>query len=95
MVLSGMGDITTQAANDSELQIILDVLRDGLTVYNQQRILDANIDRAARGLPPINTAQIAPQYNIGLSQDTKNLLVIGGLVLAAMFVFNSMSRGRR
>lgn len=80
--MAGMGEVTEPSTMDS----ITSTLRDLVTVYNQQRILDANIERASRGLPPLNTAQIAPTYNVGLAPDTRNMLLIGGGLLLAVLV---------
>lgn len=82
--MAGMGDVTDASTTDT----ILNTARDLLTVYNQQRILDANMERAARGLPPLSTAQYAPTYNVGLSPDTRNMLMIGGGLLLAVVLLS-------
>ncbi len=76
--LAGMGDTTsTDPSSTSIVQSVTDLV----TAYNQEQILKANTDRAALGLPPLNTASISPTYNVGLSPDVKSLLIIGGLAL--------------
>jgi hypothetical protein len=90
--LAGIDDGSGEES--SALQDITGAIRDLVTSYNQQKILEANIDRAARGLPPINTSLLAPTYNVGLTSDTKNMLIIGGVVLAAILLLNG-GRGRR
>lgn len=89
MKLHGMGlaDDTT----DSGFSDITSSVKDIITAYNQQQILQANIDLAKQGKPLIDTRQLAPTYNVGLSPDIKNLLIIGGVVLLAIMLLN----GRR
>ena len=91
--MAGLGELTD--AGSPALQEITTAVRDLVTLYNQQQIMEANIDRAARGLPPLNTAQIAPQYNIGLASDTKNMLVMGGLLLLGVYLLSNMGGRRR
>ncbi len=91
--MAGMGEYADDGS--PALQEITTTIRDLVTMYNQQQILEANIARAERGLPPINTAQIAPQYNIGLASDTKNMLVIGGLLLLGVYLLSNMGGRRR
>lgn len=50
-------------------------------LYNSQRVFDTNLDRAARGLPPINPSLAAPTVNFGLDANTQRLLLIAGAVL--------------
>lgn len=64
----------------------LDLFKSGVTVYNQQKILDANVARARQGLPPINTASIAPTVNVGVSPEIKNMLIMGAGALALIFL---------
>lgn len=85
--MAGMGEVS-----DSTTDTILNTARDLLTVYNQQRILDANMERASRGLPPLQTSQYAPTYNVGLAPDTRNMLMIGGgLLLVVLLLGRSKS----
>lgn len=87
--MAGMEEGETQSG--VELRDIANNIKDLVTLYNQQQILNANIDRAKQGLPPINTAQIAPTYNVGLAPDTKNMLIIGGIALIAVLL---LTKGR-
>jgi len=87
--MAGMGEGEMQSQTD--WQGISNNIRDLITMYNQQRILDANIERGRQGLPPLNTAQIAPTYNVGLSPDTKNMLILGGIALVAVLL---LTKGR-
>lgn len=52
---------------------------------NQQKVMDMQLKRAQQGLPPldINPAQygMQPTVGVGLSPDTKQLVIVGGLAL--------------
>lgn len=87
----GVGLAGVDDGSSGTLQDITSGIRDLITAYNQQQILQANIDLAKQGKPPINTAQLAPTYNVGLAPDTKNLLILGGLALVAVLL---LSRSR-
>lgn len=90
--MRGLADASDGTGIDSSfLTTVTGDLKDLVTAYNQQQILNANIERAKQGLPPINTASIAPTYNVGLSPDIKNMLLFGGLALLAILF---LKRGR-
>lgn len=90
--LSGMGDGTASVGtdpNDPTLPPSLaSLIQTAITTYNSQRILDANIELAKLGRPPIDQSLIAPQYNVGLSPDVKNMLMIGGLGLLLVLLLS-------
>lgn len=52
----------------------------------QRRILNAQLDRARQGQPPLQPSEYAPAINVGLSPQTRNLLIYGGLALAAVLL---------
>lgn len=54
----------------------------------QRRLMSVNLDRARKGLPPIDAASYGMGVNVGLSPATRQLVVIGGLVLAGLLVMN-------
>ncbi|NDC10665.1 MAG: hypothetical protein EBZ75_15275, partial [Oxalobacteraceae bacterium] len=62
-------------------------LTTAITMTAQQRqLMTLNIERAKKGLPPIDIASYSGVgVNVGLSPDTKNLLIFGGLALVAVF----------
>ncbi|MES9901021.1 MAG: hypothetical protein ABW148_18645 [Sedimenticola sp.] len=75
------------------------------TYYNykmQSKLVDAQIARAQAGQAPLdqsyfNTASnIGPtvkhQFDTGMSENTKNMLVFGGLGLAAFYLLSNTSR---
>lgn len=62
-------------------------------IEQQRRLLDINAQRAAQGLPLIDS--LAAQVQVGLAPDIKNLVVIAGLFLAGIFVLRTvMGRNR-
>jgi hypothetical protein len=91
----------TAGATPSILQQIVEFGKTALPAvlsYQQQKELnDLNVERARKGLPPINTqqftAQSAPQVRMGLTQDTQKLLIYG--VVAAAIVGIVMTIARR
>lgn len=57
----------------------------------QRQILNVQMDRAREGLPPLDMAQYSPQVNIGLSADTKSMLMWGGAGLLLLTFLMSQS----
>lgn len=64
-----------------------------LTLTTQQvQLMQLNVERAKKGLPPVDIASYSGiGVNVGLSGDTKNLLIYGGIALVAVFF---LTRGR-
>jgi hypothetical protein len=56
-----------------------------LTLQQQKELNEANLQRAQRGLTPLSPQQFAPQVNVGMSADTKKLLIYGGIAAAALY----------
>ena len=65
------------------LQRVLPLLA---TTYQQKEILNIQLERAKQGLPPLPNSQFGLGVNVGLSDDVKNYLLIGGIALAAVFL---------
>jgi hypothetical protein len=64
-----------------------DVFKSLIVAWNQQQLINVNIQRAAKGLPPISGASIAPQYNVGVAPETMNtLLMVGAVGLGVYFI---------
>jgi hypothetical protein len=59
-----------------------------LTMTAQQyQLMQLNIERAKKGLPPVDIASYSGiGVNVGLSESTKNLLLYGGVALVAVFL---------
>lgn len=52
----------------------------------QRRILNAQLERARQGLPPLQPSEYAPAINVGLSPQTRTLLIYGGIALVAVLL---------
>lgn len=51
----------------------------------QSQLMQLNIERAKKGLPPVDIAAFTGiGVNVGLSESTKNLLIYGGIALVAV-----------
>ena len=78
---------------DSLIQAARDAASALIGIEQQRRLLEINAQRAAQGLPLIDT--LAAQVQVGLAPDIKNLLVIGGLFFAGIFVLYTVMGKRR
>jgi len=63
--------------------------------FEQQRNLnELNLERARKGLPPLNTsqymAQSAPQFRAGLTPDTQNMLMMGGAAILGVWLLSAI-----
>jgi len=64
----------------------------GLVATEQQRqLLQIQLTRAQQGLPPLDASAYGMGVNVGLSPQTLNALMLGGIALAVVFF---MSRKR-
>jgi len=69
-----------------------------LTAQGQANIAQLNQALIAAGKPPLTSAQIAsltPGVNFGLSPQTQQLVMYGGIAALGIYLFSSMRRGRR
>lgn len=82
----------TQTPRESWIDTLIKLVP-ALTMTTQQvQLMQLNIERAKKGLPPIDIASYSGiGVNIGLSESTKNLLIYGGVALIAMFF---LTRGK-
>ena len=79
-----------------------DILKTIVGTYQQKQAIKQtraeNIRREAQGLPPVSTAEIkrqyAPQVEIGISPQIRNMLLIGGLAAGGFFLVNMMQKRR-
>lgn len=58
----------------------------------QRRLLNVQLDRASKGLPPLDASQYSLGVNVGLAPQTQNLLLWGGLGLLGLLAFGVFSR---
>lgn len=60
--------------------------------YQQQQILNIQLTRAKQGLPPLDPSQYGVGVSVGISPELKNMLLIGGLGIAALFLMGRSAR---
>ncbi len=84
---ASLGEIAPAPESTSEitswLNQISQTAQQLLPVYQQQQIFDANIELAKQGKPLISAAQLAPQFQVGLSNTT--LLALAGVLGLYLF----------
>jgi len=64
-----------------------------LMTIQQYKLIDFNTERAKKGLPPVDIASYSGVgVNIGLSPSTQQLLLFGGLAVAALLFLQRSSK---
>jgi len=64
-----------------------------LMTVQQYQLINLNTERAKKGLPPVDIASYSGVgVNIGLSPSTQQLLIFGGLAVAALVLFTRSSK---
>jgi hypothetical protein len=65
-----------------------------LTMGVQQlQLMQINVDRARKGLPPVDAQAYSGAYvNVGLDPNTQRLVTYAGIGLLALFLLNRMSK---
>ena len=65
-----------------------------LTMGIQQlQLMQINVDRARKGLPPVDAQAYSGAYvNVGLDPNTQRLVTYAGIGLLALFVLNRLSK---
>lgn len=61
----------------------------------QRQLLQVQTERAKAGLPPLDTSQYGLGVKVGLSEDSKQLLIYGGVALLALIGLGILKFGRR
>ncbi len=92
-----------QSTADKVKDIVLALSQGYLTVQQmnaQKKVLDLQLSRAKQGLPPLSLDMsqyglTGPQVSVGLSSDTRTMLLYGGLGLAAVLLLPKFLRGRK
>ena len=110
--LQGLGDVdplataTTAAPSSTLVDTIKDianvVAQGYLTsqqIKSQQQILNVQLDRAQRGLPPLaldpqTYGLPQPSFGVSLDSGTKQILIFGGIGLALAVMFGLIGGGR-
>jgi hypothetical protein len=84
------------ASEPSTFDKFLSTFKEILPAYANYQLTrdlyDLNLERAKMGLPPVNAQDVSPQLNVGISRDTQNMLIIGGIAIVAVFLL-SRKRG--
>lgn len=60
----------------------------------QKQLMDVNLQRAQKGLPPLNAASYTPGVNVGLTSDTQKMVMYLGGAALGVLALNSLTRGR-
>lgn len=81
-----------QTPGESWLDALARIIPSILATVQQKELLDVQIERARAGLPPLDVSAYTPGVAVGLSQDTKQLLMYGGAAALAIWVFTSRRR---
>lgn len=63
--------------------------------HQQRELLKVQTDRAKAGLPPLDTSTYGLGVRVGLSEDSKQLLIYGGVALVALVALGVLKFGRR
>jgi hypothetical protein len=64
-----------------------------LMTVQQYQLINLNTERAKKGLPPVDIASYSGVgVNIGISPSTQQLLIFGGLAVAALVLFTRSSK---
>jgi hypothetical protein len=87
-VAPGITEIANQIAVEGEswISAISRAMTTVAMADYQRRILNAQLERARQGLPPLQSSEYAPAINVGLSPQTRNLLIYGGIALVAVLL---------
>lgn len=95
--------VSDQASSGFDVQAVatraLDILKESLPTYlqysTQKQLIDLNIERAKRGLAPVDSSTIAPTVNVGVSSDVQKLVTLGLLGAFGLGALSLMTRGKR
>lgn len=85
---SGDSSVDSSLFSAQTVNQLTDLAKTLVTTYSSIQLNQLNIERAKRGLSPLNTSAYSPQVNVGLSPDIKQYLLIGGIALAGILLIN-------
>lgn len=66
-----------------------------LAALNSELIFIQDTVRAARGLPPLPRSNMQPSLNFGLTEDTRNVLLLGMAGFLTLYLFRRRRSRRR
>lgn len=108
--LGFLGDVLATASEAPATKTFSQTLQDIATIAGQvyltreqlqaqRQVLDMQLQRAQQGLPPLNidpSQYGVPRAEVGLSSDTRQLLIYGGIGFGALLLFMGLQpRSRR
>jgi len=77
---------------ESALDAALRVAPQLFMADNQRRLLNIQLDRASKGLPPLDSSNYGLGVNVGLAPDTQKLIMYGVGALALVLILPRMMR---
>jgi len=81
------------SAESSDWTTMLPQLVGAVTQWDMARKLyDLNLERVQQGLEPIQAQSVTPGVTVGVADDVKNMIMIGGAVVAGLFLFSMMRK---
>ncbi len=91
------GDVSNSTTNDAGAPAataaptpwytqLINLAEGALTVDQQQKLNNINIQRAAQGLPAIDASQYASGVQVGITSSTQNTLLMAAGILAAALI---------
>lgn len=102
---NGSGESQKDEQDAAWYDKILSTLEQAVPIYvqadAQKDIMDAQLERAKKGLPPLETSQMAPQVNVGMDPEIQDSItgtantiqqvaLWGGLALGAYFIMQRL-----
>jgi hypothetical protein len=83
----------SNAPEGTTLDDWIQIAKQGLNLIQTQQLNQLNIARARQGLPPIDTSRYTgTAVNVGLTPQTQQLIVYGGLALLAVLLINNLTK---
>jgi hypothetical protein len=81
------------APEGTKLDDWLQIAKQSLNLVQTQQLNQINVARARQGLPPIDTSRYTGMgVNVGLTPQTQQLVMYGGLALLAVLLINSLTK---
>jgi hypothetical protein len=81
------------APEGTKLDDWLQIAKQGLNLVQTQQLNQINVARARQGLAPIDTSRYTGMgVNVGLTPQTQQLVMYGGLALLAVLLINNLTK---
>jgi len=82
-----------QKPNENWTDTLVRILPNLTMGVQQLQLMQINVDRAKKGLPPVDAQAYSGAYvNVGLDPNTQKLVTYAGLGLLALFLLNMATR---